>query len=69
LTPCCGLEVQKPTQTLKSVKGPGNTFDINPKWARTLPSLTYFSWDIYRDHPSTKQIQISKLIFDTLLWA
>jgi hypothetical protein len=32
LTPCCGLEVQKPTQALKSVKGPGNTFDINPKW-------------------------------------
>jgi hypothetical protein len=23
----CGLEVQKPTQALKSVKGPGNTFD------------------------------------------
>jgi hypothetical protein len=27
LTPCCGLEVQKLTQTLKSFKGPGNTFD------------------------------------------
>jgi hypothetical protein len=26
-TPCCGLEVQKPTQALKSVKGPGNIFD------------------------------------------
>jgi hypothetical protein len=24
---CCGLEVQKPTQALQSVKGPGNTFD------------------------------------------
>jgi hypothetical protein len=24
---CCGLEVQKPTQALKSVKGPGNIFD------------------------------------------
>jgi hypothetical protein len=33
LTPCCGLEVQKPTQALKSVKGPGNTFDLNPKWS------------------------------------
>jgi hypothetical protein len=27
LTPCCGLEVQKPTQALQSVKGPGNIFD------------------------------------------
>jgi hypothetical protein len=44
LTPCCGLEVQKPTQALKSVKGPGNTVDRNPKWSRTLPSLIYFSW-------------------------
>jgi hypothetical protein len=44
-----GLEVQKPTQALLSVKGPGNTFDLNPKWSRTLPSLIYFSWDIYRD--------------------
>jgi hypothetical protein len=48
-----GLEVQKPTQALKSVKDPGNTFDVNPKWSRTLPSLIYFSWDIYRDTPST----------------
>ena len=49
LTPCCGLEVQKPTQALKSFKGPGNTFDLNSKWSRTLPSLIYFSWDIYRE--------------------
>jgi hypothetical protein len=48
LTPYCGLEVQKPTQALKSVKGPGNTFDINHKWSRTLPPLTHFSWDINR---------------------
>jgi hypothetical protein len=68
LTPCCGLEVQKPTQALKSVKGPGNTFDLNPKWARTLPYLIYFSWDIHREPPPKKN-QISKLIFDTLLWA
>jgi hypothetical protein len=52
LTPCCGLEVQKPTQALKSVKEAGNNFDFNPKWSRTLPSLIYFSWDIYRDPPS-----------------
>jgi len=48
LTPCCGFEVQKPTQALRSVKGPGNTFDLNPKWARTLPFGIYFSWDIDR---------------------
>jgi hypothetical protein len=43
LTHCCGLEVQKPTQALKSLKGTDNTFDVNPKWARTLPSRIYFS--------------------------
>jgi hypothetical protein len=48
LTPCCGLEVQKPTQALKSVKGPINTVDGQPKWARTMPSLIYCSWDINR---------------------
>jgi hypothetical protein len=69
LTPYCGLEVQKPTQALKSVKDPGNTFDLNPKWSRTLPSLIYFSWDINRDHPSIKKNKISKLIFDTQLRA
>jgi hypothetical protein len=63
------LEMKKPTQALMSVKSPGNTFDINHKWSRTLPSLIYVSWDIYRDPPSIKKNQISKLIFDTLLWA
>jgi hypothetical protein len=29
--------VQKPTHALKSVKGLGNTFDLNPKWAKTFP--------------------------------
>ena len=51
LTLCCGLEVQNPTQALKSVKGPGNTFDISPKWERTLSSFDNFSWDIYRVPP------------------
>jgi hypothetical protein len=38
---------------------------------RTVPSLIYFSWDIYRDPPplKIKKNQISMLIFDTLLWA
>jgi hypothetical protein len=34
-----------------------------------LPSLINFSWDINRDQPSIKKNQISKLIFDTQLWA
>jgi hypothetical protein len=49
--------VQKPTQALKSVKGAGNTFDLSPKWSRTLPSLIYFSWNIYRDPSSIKKIK------------
>jgi hypothetical protein len=57
LTPYCGLEVDKPIQALKSVKDPGNTFDLNPKWSRTLPSLIYFSWDIYRDPSSIRKIK------------
>jgi hypothetical protein len=51
----------KPTKALKSVKGPGNTFDLNLKWSRTLPSLIYFSWDIYRDPPSIKKISNIKV--------
>jgi hypothetical protein len=58
LTPYCRLEVQKTIQALKSVKDPSNTFDLNPKWSRTLPSLIYFSWDIYRDPPSIIKNQI-----------
>jgi hypothetical protein len=69
LTPCCGIEVEKPIQALQSAKDPENTFDINPKWARTLPSLIYFSWHIYTDPPLHTKIFISKLILDTLLWA
>jgi hypothetical protein len=44
--------VQKPTQALKSVKDPANTFDWNTKWARTLPSFDICSWVIYRDPPN-----------------
>ena len=49
LTPCCGLEVQKPTQALASVKGPCITYDLNPKWARTL-TLGIFH-GIFIEHP------------------
>jgi hypothetical protein len=48
LTPSCGLELQKPTKALKSVKGPSNTFDMSPNWERTFSSVANFSWDIYR---------------------
>ena len=54
LTSCSGLEVEKPTQVHQLVKGPANNFDWSPKWVRTLLSLIYFSWDIYRD-PCTKE--------------
>jgi hypothetical protein len=33
--------VQKSTQALYPVKGADNTFDFNPKWTTTLPSLIY----------------------------
>jgi len=58
LTPCCGLEVENPIQALQSVKGPGNTFDLNPKWERTLPSFGNFSWDIYRVPPKKSNIKV-----------
>jgi hypothetical protein len=55
--------MQKPTQALQSVKGPDNTFHINPKWTRTLPSFIYLSWDIHRDplHKSNFKYQSSYL--------
>jgi hypothetical protein len=51
LTPYYGLELQKPTQALQSVKGQANTFELSLKGERTLPSLIYFSYDIYREPP------------------
>jgi hypothetical protein len=68
LTTCCGLEVQKPTQAVTSDKDTGNTFEVNPNWARTLPSLIYFSCDIYRYPLNNYFSQISDLIFDTRQW-
>jgi hypothetical protein len=53
-TPCCGLEVQYPTYTIKLFKVLGNTFDLSPKWQRTLHSFGNFSWDMYRVHPKSK---------------
>jgi hypothetical protein len=39
LTPCCGLEVQNPTQALKTIKDPDNTVDLNPKWERKIKGI------------------------------
>jgi hypothetical protein len=37
----------------QSVKGPGNTFNLSPKWAKTLQLLIYFSRDMHRVlHPN-----------------
>jgi len=33
----CGLELLNLTQAVKSVEGMGNTFELSPTWARTLP--------------------------------
>jgi hypothetical protein len=63
--PSCGLDVQNPTHSLKSVKDPGNTFELNPKWERTLPSFDNF----YGIFIALPKIEITKLIFDTLLRA
>jgi hypothetical protein len=116
----CAWCVYTHTQALTSVKGPGNTFDLSPKWGikttagcqlsaiycfekgrgpidilwkisngKVLAHLGFksevsqgsltdlsksfvvdnFSWDFYRAAPSTIFFQISKLIFDTLLWS
>ena len=54
LTPCSGFEVQKPTQVLKAVIGLGKTFNLNPKWERTLPSVGNFSWNIFKVPPQNK---------------
>jgi hypothetical protein len=55
--------------SMKNINDLGKTFNSNRKWARTLPFLIYFSWDIYRDPLSIIVFQISKLIFDTPVWA
>ena len=59
MTPYCGLEVQKPTQAVQSVKGPGYTFDLNPKWERTMPSFDICLWVINRAPKSKYQRSVS----------
>ena len=44
--------MQKPTQALQSVKDIGYTFDLNPKWERTMPSFDICSWVIYSVPPN-----------------
>jgi hypothetical protein len=43
-----------PPRHLSQLKPPGNTFDLNPKWQRTLPSFCNVSWDMYRVPPKSK---------------
>ena len=62
LTNCCGFEVQNTTKALKSVTGPDNTSYLSPLCSRTLP------FGIYRRYILSPTL-ISKLKFDTLLWA
>jgi hypothetical protein len=68
LTPYCGLQAQKPTQALKSIKGPGNTFDLSPLGisvkgiARTFNRLKCLGGFLHLK--STVGCQISTLIFD-----
>jgi hypothetical protein len=56
--------VQKPTQALKSVKGLGYTFDLNPKWERTMLSFDIFSRVIYRVPTKSKYRRVSNINFD-----
>jgi hypothetical protein len=58
-----GLAVQKPIQALKSIKGPGNTFDLNPKWARTLP-LGIFHGIFIEPYPLSTIVAIYYFRFD-----
>ena len=47
--------MQNLIQALKSVKGPDYTFDLNPKWSWTFPSVANFSWNNYRSpNPNIK---------------
>ena len=57
LTPCCWLEVHNPTQALKSVKGLGNTFDLNPMWERTLQSFDIF-YGLFIGSPQNPNIKV-----------
>jgi beta-lactamase regulating signal transducer with metallopeptidase domain len=68
LTPCCGLEVHCPTSALKSVKDPGNTFNL-ARSGQELCRPWHIFHGIFMETPSTICFQILKLIFDTLLWA
>jgi hypothetical protein len=94
LTPYCGLQVQKPTQALKSVKGPGNTLGgflhLKPTVGCQISTLIFefvfmeggsllISHEKYikdgkvLDHLGLRSKvlpgPLTKLIFDTLLWA
>jgi hypothetical protein len=43
---------------LQSVTGPGNTFDLNPKWQIMLPSFGNLSWDMHRIQSPNTNIKV-----------
>jgi hypothetical protein len=49
--PAAGLRYRNPPRHFSQLKARAIPLTLNPKWSRTLPSLIYFSWDIYRDPP------------------
>ena len=70
--PAVGLRFRNPTQAFNSVKEQDQYLYLWPQvWARTLPSFGIFFMRIFIETPTPpqKKIEISKLIFDTLLWA
>ena len=45
------LRCRIPPRHLSQLKAHGNTFELNSKWSRTLPSVCNFSWNIYTASP------------------
>jgi hypothetical protein len=60
--------VQNSTLALKSVTDLGITFELNPRWERTLPFFGNFAWDIHRVPPKDSAPQghsrVSNINFD-----
>jgi hypothetical protein len=69
LTPCCGLQVHYPTKELMWVKEPDNTFSLAKSGQELCRPWHIFYGIFIESRPSTICFQISKLVFDTLLWA
>jgi hypothetical protein len=66
LIPYCGLEVQKPTQALRSVKDQGNTLDLSPK-SINIPSK-YIKDGKVLDHLGFQSKILPKPLTDLSAW-